>query len=1262
MAADVNNIEMLLQSMVVSKDESNDLVWCPDAQFETTVYSLDSSALLNLVQRIQEAMGREQVLFDAINKQLALTTKDSLNHKNLSTALCASQARLARLCARNMRCFMQAMSSQKPKDSSESSAEAAAPAGANSGKLQPVPQKQQSQNQVGSLAAVASSVDGLISSVKRLQTNHTAMVKSAFKQPSRPASLNSSAGNSSSGDDSDSPLYENVLDAANVYENVASSPPQHIYDQPKINPKSVVAFDVDDEAIYENVDFEKASTSSGVSDEAFYENVGSQNKGEEVTYDVPWNSQPIYANPDLAAKKARKQQAVTAESVTEQLKKDVDQDSLEDLDEPDIPSPDYGSDEDFQSGDFDLSGFSDPPQVDFHHFSSANGNYYNEDQGLAVILEESEEEEEEEDEDCLSTLSTASAESASRPSTPHEVSKLDASEDTPDGELPRPKAIPKIFIAPRKEEPVAVAAAATAAPTPAPEEPVTKKIVEEVKVSEAKIIAEPQLVKSSVSVAAAQTNETEAKEEAKKEPEFQLPSVKNLRSHFEAGGNKSSQINKEPAFVPRKFTSNLFKAKPQPLENNNVSSLNNNIVDAEPVKLVEKEPAVELPVVEEVRTASLVKQVSFSEASNADDEEDEEEYVEPIMKQFSEDYDEEEILKPRPTTRSWDPAVVLKELYTLPEPLKQAGSATASVTIEGFLEKLPSGIKKSTYWNAWKRLYFRAKDGVLYCYRNDQTEEVKLSLQLMGGKVESLETSSSEDEQHPMVSKMLGIDDGKGHYVVVRCKNKQEKERWRLALNTHTTENFTSTYVNPWPLTRDPALLKSTIIIDLGSSSTRAGILCSQATLPQIFFPTIMAVDKITKKRTFGLDALKPEVRSTSSLHFPVKPSAKITKYSVDVNAIPGLFEKVFDDLNVDQRMYDVILSVPRSFNTKTQTEIVNILFDKFDVNAVNMTHQSVLALYSYNATSGVVVDIGERMDIVPINEGYIVENGVSRIPYGGSQIVDHLRHFLHQKQYSLVTEVESFLIRYVLENLCYSAQHYNTEMQKFREDATAVEQSVSIKQFFDDTNVHWESITLDSGRFQSTEGLFNPDAWGLDNLGVHKLVHKAIRECSMDVRKEMTRSIYLSGGVTMLPGFAERLHAEVDKVTPKSLQPKVHASPYRYHASFIGACVLANSPEVDRLKISKCEWQSSGTKSLSKWNFNKLLDPSKKSKENNSSRPYLCTTMAKLLVLLMILKGLLEGASIEFGNPTKSKLATATWRKRRGISIRLLPVQYNKQ
>ena len=48
------------------------------------------------------------------------------------------------------------------------------------------------------------------------------------------------------------------------------------------------------------------------------------------------------------------------------------------------------------------------------------------------------------------------------------------------------------------------------------------------------------------------------------------------------------------------------------------------------------------------------------------------------------------------------------------------------------------------------------------------------------------------------------------------------------------------------------------------------------------------------------------------------------------------------------------------------------------------------------------------------------------------------------------------------------------------------------------------------------------------------------IQDCDIDVRKEMARSIYLSGGVTMLPGFPERLESEIDNITPSHLIPKV--------------------------------------------------------------------------------------------------------------------------
>lgn len=80
-----------------------------------------------------------------------------------------------------------------------------------------------------------------------------------------------------------------------------------------------------------------------------------------------------------------------------------------------------------------------------------------------------------------------------------------------------------------------------------------------------------------------------------------------------------------------------------------------------------------------------------------------------------------------------------------------------------------------------------------------------------------------------------------------------------------------------------------------------------------------------------------------------------------------------------------------------------------------------------------------------------------------------------------------------MLENICYSAHHYNTEKARCTKNSDNFEKSVSLAEYFGTKDCPYESITLDFGRFQATEGLFNPDAWGLDHPGLHKLVHKAI-------------------------------------------------------------------------------------------------------------------------------------------------------------------------
>lgn len=70
-------------------------------------------------------------------------------------------------------------------------------------------------------------------------------------------------------------------------------------------------------------------------------------------------------------------------------------------------------------------------------------------------------------------------------------------------------------------------------------------------------------------------------------------------------------------------------------------------------------------------------------------------------------------------------------------------------------------------------------------------------------------------------------------------------------------------------------------------------------------------------------------------------------------------------------------------------------------------------------------MDIGERLNIVPVIDEYIVENAIVSLPFGAQQIRDSLRQNLKQRNnglYSYQSPVEHTLLRYIVEQACYVA------------------------------------------------------------------------------------------------------------------------------------------------------------------------------------------------------------------------------------------------
>ena len=532
----------------------------------------------------------------------------------------------------------------------------------------------------------------------------------------------------------------------------------------------------------------------------------------------------------------------------------------------------------------------------------------------------------------------------------------------------------------------------------------------------------------------------------------------------------------------------------------------------------------------------------------------------------------------RGTNRDWNPASLVSLLYQIEgsdddnaEIKKESISSDTKGAMEGYLERLPPGKKKSTIWNSWKRQYFVTKGGLLLVFSDSSCAVLMDRIELCGGgRVDFMEST------------MLGVQDRRGHYIVIKCESENDAKSWERALSAQTNQDISAMFVSPKPSC--PSMYTNVLVIDFGGSSVRAGIASKVPTLPQLFFPAVMAVAHDNEdEKYFGLDAFASEVRSRCQLRHPMIPSRTVDKFSIDPIALQGIMEKIFKDLGLDHPGdYEVQLSAPRPFGDRAKCTIAGLLFEEFGVKAVNMAHQSVFAMYAYNSSnnSGVVVDLGERMDVVPIVDGYKVSAGVSRSAVGGLEMRNKLQHYLLGRNYSLTTFIDGYITRYAIENLSYMARNFDRELQRCQRNPEKITRELSIKGC---PSIESGILEMGSERFEASEGLFKPELWGLDQAGVHVLVHKAIRECGVDMRKEMTQNIFLAGGLTLIPGFRERLELEVERLNP-SIKPIVHASPYRYHAAYIGACVNAASSAFNQTKITRNDFVDAGRRLNKLW------------------------------------------------------------------------------
>lgn len=366
---------------------------------------------------------------------------------------------------------------------------------------------------------------------------------------------------------------------------------------------------------------------------------------------------------------------------------------------------------------------------------------------------------------------------------------------------------------------------------------------------------------------------------------------------------------------------------------------------------------------------------------------------------------------------------------------------------------------------------------------------------------------------------------------------------------------------------QDTNSLFSSLILDLGSGIVKAGF--SGEDLPAIQFDSYIGRPKF--KKLLGQEEKTEVVGPNRELRGLFKLVRPVVRGSINEPEAKLIFSRIWDELKLGSRPVPVFLTEPPFTPLKQKSALAAHLFEKRSAEHVFFGTQGALSLYAFGKTDGLMLESGEGVtQVVPIYNGYKLEHAVERINFAGEDVSSHLRTLLRRNGNNIAASNESCLFdemkKAVVELLPNEFEsEVKTDLKRKGEE---------VKYELPDG----DQIPIRSEKFQAAEILFNPSICGAEYLGLHELIEQSVRKLDLDLRKNMYKNIFISGGNTMIAGFPERLGNElaplVFEKTPVSI---IAANVDRTLLAWQGGSAVSQLTSFQSLWITKKEFAENG-------------------------------------------------------------------------------------
>jgi actin-related protein len=275
-------------------------------------------------------------------------------------------------------------------------------------------------------------------------------------------------------------------------------------------------------------------------------------------------------------------------------------------------------------------------------------------------------------------------------------------------------------------------------------------------------------------------------------------------------------------------------------------------------------------------------------------------------------------------------------------------------------------------------------------------------------------------------------------------------------------------------------------------------------------------------------------------------------------------------ELGVQPSEHPLLMTDLPAMAEAAQVRMCEVVFETFGAPSLYLANPAVLSLYSQGLSTGVAVDCGNRMQIVPVVDGCAVESAISKTRHGFAGLTEHLSRLLTGRGLYYTTARQMETVRRIKEATCYVASNYEEELARRESEVEVVYQSPD-----------GIEVRIGRERFQCPEAMFDPNMLGLDMPGIHHQLYRVVNSCPIDYRRRLFGSVVLAGGSTLFRGFPQRLEAEVLTLAAedhRQIGVKIAAPGNRKYLAWIGGSLLASLPNFEDIVMTRDLYLEAGS------------------------------------------------------------------------------------